>query len=143
MTHPQEFANKLGVAFNSPVLKTIGQSGCCALCALYVVNPYLPDLDALVTVAGEIGKGLDADCTVNWHPFIKNVFGKEITIKFIDIDGLDDIKHAKGKLIVRFDYASKSHWVVCEKGKIVFNPLEHSNCVEKGKARAARIMEIS
>lgn len=142
MTHPQTLAQKYGTIFDSKTLQNIGQNGCCAFCALYLINPYLPDIDAMITLAQQIGKGLDADCTVYWHDYIANISGKDSSVKFLDIDGLQDIKHSAKPLIVRFDYCSKSHWVVVKNGKIVFNPLEHSTCVEKGKATKARLLEI-
>lgn len=142
MTHPQTIAKKWGNIFGSRKLDTIGQYGCCAFCALWLVNPYMPDETAITTVAEHIGDGLGCDCTVYWHEFIKAVTGFDSSVKFIDIDGIQDIKHSAVPLITRFDYKGKSHWVVVREGKVVFDPLASSNCVQHGNAKAARLVEI-
>jgi hypothetical protein len=43
---------------------------------------------------------------------------------------------------VKFTNGKYSHWVVVENGKVVFNSLQYSNCVEKGKPTEARIIKI-
>lgn len=45
------------------------------------------------------------------------------------------------KTPVRYDYNGHSHWVVVENGKIVFNSIENSVCVAKGKPVTARIIK--
>jgi hypothetical protein len=55
---------------------------------------------------------------------------------------IKDIKKIKEKTIVKFTNGKNGHWVVVENGKVVFNSLQYSNCVEKGKATEARIIKI-
>ena len=43
---------------------------------------------------------------------------------------------------MRYDYKGKSHWVGVENGKIAFNSLIKSVCVEKGVPTQARILNI-
>lgn len=42
---------------------------------------------------------------------------------------------------VCFEYNGYAHWVVVEKGKIVFNSLENSTCVKYGKPTSSRIIK--
>ena len=53
------------------------------------------------------------------------------------ISVIDDIKKASP---VCFEYNGRAHWVVVENGKIVFNSLENSVCVKKGKPISMRII---
>ena len=43
---------------------------------------------------------------------------------------------------VRFDFNGKSHWVGVENGKVAFNPLVTSVCVNKGSPATCRIIKL-
>ena len=43
---------------------------------------------------------------------------------------------------VRYSYNGYSHWVLIEDGKIVFNSLDDSKCVEYGIVKEARLITI-
>lgn len=140
MTHPQTYAQVLAKKFDSKILKTIGDNACLALSVVAQIEPSLSDIEAIEKVAEEIGKSLDKDCTVIWKDFVEALGKKFVGVRFIDIRGLEDIKNCTESVFVSFDKGNKSHWVLVEKGKIIFNSLVHSECVEHGKATKARIL---
>lgn len=140
MTYPQTQAQLLAKTFDSKTLKNIGDNGCLALCVVEKLKPGLQNIDGMELVAREIGKSLDKDCTVIWKDFVEALGKKFIGVRFLDIRGLEDIKDCTESIFVRFDKGTKSHWVLVEKGKIIFNSLVHSECVEHGKATKARIL---
>ena len=83
---------------------------------------------------------LDVDCTVIWSLCIKQLTGREM--ESLEKVQIKDIKKIKEKTIVKFTNGKYSHWVVVENGKVVFNSLQYSNCVAKGKPTEARIIKI-
>lgn len=140
MTYPQTQAQILAKTFDSKILKNIGDNGCLALCVIEKLKPGLENIEGLELVAREIGKSLDKDCTVIWKDFVESFGKKFVGVRFLDIRGLDDIKDCTESVFVRFDKGNKSHWVLVEKGKPIFNSLVHSECVEHGKATKVRIL---
>ena len=83
---------------------------------------------------------LDVDCTVYWAECIKQLTGREM--ESLEKVQIKDLKKIKEKTIVKFTNGKYSHWVVVDNGKVVFNSLQYSNCVENGKATEARIIKI-
>jgi hypothetical protein len=136
---PQSIAIELSKVFPDKKLLSIANYGCCAFVSVWIMGIEKP-LAAITTIAEEIGKSLEADCTVHWIEFFKNVSGREIAVEFREINKLSDLNRVKGRCAVRFDYNGHSHWVGVENGKIVYNSIKHSNCVEKGKPTKARII---
>lgn len=121
--------------------KTIYDYGCCAFVLLWCLG-IEPDteFEAIKIVQDLINsKAIEKDCTVKWYDAIKNLTGRESTIEFKNIKTLLGIKK---RTPVRFDYCGKSHWVGVENGKVKYNPLKTSQCVEKGKPATARIINI-
>lgn len=127
------------------VAKAIGDYGCCAFVALWAlgIEPKT-DAEAIELVAEAMEKGaVEKDCTVKWIEFARLFTGKNIKVEFMEIKSLIDLNKKKsicGRIPVRFDYDGNSHWVGVEDGKVAFNPLEKSRCVEYGKPTKARIM---
>lgn len=119
---------------------SIGAGGCLFFCYLYCSGAYTSESDALKKAAEAIENGtIEKDCTVS-HPeriFYENA-GRRVRILRKKISSLDEIKE---KTPVNFVNGNFNHWVVVENGKIVFNPLEKSVCVAKGKPTEARIIE--
>lgn len=119
---------------------SIGAGGCLFFCYLYCSGAYTSESDALKKAAEAIENGtIEKDCTVS-HPeriFYENA-GRRVRILRKKISSLDEIKE---KTPVNFVNGQFNHWVVVENGKIVFNPLERSVCVAKGKPTEARIIE--
>lgn len=119
---------------------SIGAGGCLFFCYLFCSGAYTSDADALKKAAEAIENGtIEDDCTVS-HPeriFYENA-GRRVRILRKKISSLDEIKE---KTPVNFVNGNFNHWVVVENGKIVFNSLERSVCVAKGKPTEARIIE--
>lgn len=80
-------------------------------------------------ILDEDGTVLDAD------RLIAGLTGRRVQVTKRDISSLDEIT---SQTPVRYDYGTKSHWVVAADGKIVFNSIEDSQCVKKGKPVTAR-----
>lgn len=137
--YPQSDAIELAERFNDEKLKAISKWGCCAFVSLWIMG-ITDTIDAITILADEMGKGLDEECTVKWYDFFRNVSGREISVEFREINKLLDVAKVKGRCAVRYDFNGKSHWVGVENGKVVYNSLKHSQCVERGKPTKARII---
>lgn len=135
MNHPQDYTAKLSKNINN-----ISNYACCAFTVLWWAGIEASDADAIALINDAIEAGvIEKDCTVLWVPFIKWLTGREITVEFLDIKSIRNIKE---KTPVRFDYNGKSHWVGVENGNVVFNAKETSLCVTKGKPVTARIIKF-
>lgn len=132
--YPQTFALK--VAKN---IKAIGDSSCLAMCYLYCVGIDGDASDYCMTISNameysaklpEDKQFLNADCTVlDAAAFLEFETGKHFKVLKKEFNDISEIKEPTP---VRFSYNGYSHWVVIEDGKIVFNSLANSNCVNKG-----------
>lgn len=139
MDHPQTFAANLKKKLKN--LENIADFGCCALCVLWWAGVEATDREALTILNDAINAGvIDSDCLVHWKDFIRWLTGREVEVDFVE--EVATIKDFKSKTIVRYDYNGNSHWVGVENGKVVFNPLESSVCVTKGKPFTARVIRI-
>ena len=58
-------------------------------------------------------------------------------VEKVKINSLDELP-AKGEYAVEFNYGVKKHFVVCVKGKVVFDPWENSETVKYGKPTSYR-----
>ena len=141
MKHPQTLAIELFNHFPCQNLKIIKDNSCCALVLMWCLGIEAEDIAAIETVDDLLKKGaVKEDCTVKWAECIKALSGRELeSIDFVDIKY---IFHIKERTPVRYDYNGKSHWVGVENGKIAFNPLERSACVDMGKPAAMRVLHI-
>ena len=141
MKNPQSLAEELFKHFHDPKLKAIKDYACCAFSLIYWLGIDCEDVDAIMLVSDLMNhKALDVDCTVYWAECIKQLTGREM--ESLEKVQIKDLKKIKEKTIVKFTNGKYSHWVVVENGKIVFNSLKYSNCVENGKATEARIIKI-
>ena len=141
MKNPQSLAEELFKHFHDPKLKAIRDYACCAFSLIYWLGIDCEDVDAIMLVSDLMNhKALDVDCTVYWAECIKQLTGREM--ESLEKVQIKDLKKIKEKTIVKFSNGGYSHWVVCENGKVVFNSLKYSNCVEKGKPTEARIIKI-
>lgn len=141
MNHPQSYAEKLYQQFPTKKLKSIKDYGCCAFVLLWVLGYEPEDIEAILTLGRMIDKKvIDVDCTVYWSPAAEYVFGRKINVEKIAIT---TIKGIKERTPVMFTYNGKSHWVGVENGKIAFNPLENSVCVNKGKPVTCRKITLA
>lgn len=141
MNHPQSYAEKLYQQFPTKKLKSIKDYGCCAFVLLWCLGYEPEDIEAILTLGRMIDKKvIDVDCTVYWSPAAEYVFGRKINVEKIAIT---TIKGIKERTPVMFTYNGKSHWVGVENGKIAFNPLENSVCVNKGKPVTCRKITLA
>lgn len=58
-------------------------------------------------------------------------------VEKVKITSLNDLPE-KGLYAVEYDYGTSKHFVVCQKGKIVFDSWPESNCVKYGKPTSYR-----
>ena len=141
MKNPQTLAEKLYQRFHDPKLKSIRDYACCAFTLMWCLGIEPDDTEAIMTVADMIDKKVLApDCTVYWSTATKYLTGRTCSVEYVAISSLKGIKD---RTPVKYTYNGKSHWVGVEKGKIKFNSLENSVCVNKGKPVTMRVLTIS
>lgn len=141
MKNPQTLAEKLYSKFHDPKLKSIKDYACCAFTLMWCLGIEPDDVDAIMIVADLIdNKVLDSDCTVYWSPMTKYLTGRTCTVEYIDTNTIKDIKE---RTPVKYAFNGKEHWVGVENGKIKFNSLKESVCVNKGKPVTKRVLKIS
>lgn len=142
MEHPQTLAEELYLHFPTPKLKSIKEYACCAFTLMWYLGIDPTDIRAIMTVSDLINKhALDTDCTVYWAECIKTLTGR--TMISLEKKPIKSIKNIKDKTIVKFSRGKIGHWVGVEDGKVVFNSLNYSRCVEEGAPTECRIIKIS
>lgn len=141
MKNPQTFAEELYKHFPTPKLKSIKENACCAFTLLWWLGIDCSDIEAIMIVSDLIKtKALDPDCTVYWAECIRQLTGR--TMESLDKVPITSIKKIKERTIVRYTRGAKGHWVGVQNGKIVFNSLSKSLCVEEGKPTEMRLIKI-
>lgn len=142
MKHPQTLALKLNEKFPNVDLRTIGNYGCCILTLMWCLKIDLDDAEALMKVKDLIrSKAIKEDCTVMWFSAAEQLTGRKL--KEVRFEPINSIKGIKERTPVLFTKGSKGHWVGVEKGRVKFNPLEHSVCVEEGIPSEMRVLVFS
>lgn len=141
MKNPQTLAEELYKHFPTPKLKSIKDYACCVFTLIWWLGIDCSDIDAIMMVSDLIDKKtLDPDCTVYWAKCIYQLTGREMeTLAKVPVTNL---KKIKGRAIVRFTHGQKGHWVGVEDGKVVFNSLKKSVCVDDGKPSEMRVIKI-
>lgn len=143
MIAPQTYAEELNEVFPNSKLTAISKYGCCAFVLLWCLGIEPDhDIDAIKTVARLMDKGAITDtCTVKWAEAIKALSGRSLKkIEFVDTKVISNIQE---RTPVRYDWNGKCHWVGVENGKIAFNPLRYSYCVEKGAPASKRVITLA
>ena len=142
MKHPQTLAEQIYQQFPTMKLKCIKDYACCAFTLMWTLHVEPDDAEAILTVGRMMDKGaIDVDCTVYWDKAARFLTGKGVAVQFIDITDPKELKKIKDRTPVKFSYNGKSHWVGVENGRVKFNALEKSLCVEKGKPVTMRIIK--
>lgn len=141
MNHPQTYAKKILDELPKERLEAINKYACCAFVLMWCLGIEPDnDMDAIMAVNDLIREGaIEKDCTVKWADAIRHLTGRESSVEFKDITSLKGIKE---RTPVRFDYKGKSHWVGVERGMVVFNPLDYSVCVDRGRPVTMRKITI-
>lgn len=129
MKHPQS------------VIQKFNNNSCLFLCYLYAVGlepDSIPDLLSYFSKAFE-KKYIDDECYVkDAEGLIRALTGQKVRVQKVDVK---DIKSIVNPAPVWYSIDNVTgHFVVVANGKIVFNPLEKSINVEKGKPITARII---
>ena len=141
MKNPQTLASELYKHFPNEKLKMIKDYACCSFCLIWWLGLDPSDADAIMLVSDLMdSKALDEECTVFWSNCIKQLTGRDL--ESLEKKQITTIKNIKEKTIVRFTIGNTGHWVGVEKGKVVFNSLKSSRCVESGKPTECRIIKI-
>lgn len=136
MKYPQTKAENL-----AKNIEAIAKNGCLAMCYLYCVGIGDSEYNTIGILSEAMDTGLlGKDCFVlDADKFLNSLIGSDkVKVLKKDISSLDEIKG--DYCPVRFDYNGNYHWVVVSNGKIIFNPLLNSKCVNKGKPTTARII---
>lgn len=143
MKNPQTLAIELAEYFDDKNLRNISKYGCCAFVLMWClgIEPD-SDVDAILILVDLIRKKkIKEDCTVKWAEAIKALSGRSLKkIEFVDTKIISNIKE---RTPVRYDWNGKCHWVGVENGKIAFNPLRYSYCVEKGAPASKRVITLA
>ena len=140
MKHPQSVCYDIKTNLTPERLEIINKYGCCAFVLLWCLGIEPDDLQAILLVNDMMNAGvIEKDCTVHWAEACRFLTGREMAVEFKDIKSLYGLKD---RTPVRYDYKGKSHWVGVVRGMIGFNPLESSQCVEKGRPVSARLLKL-
>lgn len=141
MNHPQTFAEELYKHFPTAKLKSIKENACCAFTLIWWLGIDPSDIDAIMLVSDLMKEhALDEDCTVYWAECIRQLTGRDL--ESLEKKKITGIKNIKEKTIVKYSRGNNGHWVGVQEGKIVFNSLTYSRCVEDGKPTECRILKI-
>ncbi len=117
-------------------LKNIGDYGCLCFCYLYAIGVQPEEL--LKHYEDLIQQNIiDEECFVkDGYAFCKYFLNKDVKIIFTSVDNKQYDKY-----ISNFTYNGKNHFVVTDRDdNVLFNSLEHSVCVEKGRISGKRVV---
>ena len=124
--------------------KAAGNGACLALCYVRAslgkdATPQMM-FDALWKAAERNIVNVKKDCFVEDAIALMKVANPKKVYSVIkkDISSIAGIKLGA----VRYSYNGFSHWVLVEDGKIVFNSLEDSKCVEYGTVKESRLITV-
>lgn len=116
----------------------VGKWGCLAFCYLECVG-ITDDIQKLVYIQKAIKeKIIDNEMEVLDANKLLALTGKKYTVNKVAITKQSELDKIKDPTPVRYDYGNASHWVVVKEGKIIYNSLTNSVCVNKGFATTSR-----
>lgn len=141
MKNPQTLAEELYKHFPDKKLKAIKDYACCAFTLIWFLGLDPSDIDAIMLVSDLMNeKALDEECTVLWNLCIKRLTGRELLS--LEKKNISSIRNIKEKTIVKYMRGKVGHWVGVEDGRVAFNSLSFSRCIEEGKPVECRIIKI-
>lgn len=150
MKNPQTLAETIYQQFPSAKLKSVKDYACCAFTFMWCMEYEPEDIEAILTVGRMLDKGvIDPDCTVYWDKVSRYLTGRSCSVEKVNITSISKIKERTPVYYERTYKDSsgatrkKGHWVGVENGKIKFNALKESLCVNNGKPVMARILHFS
>ena len=116
----------------------IGESGCCLLSFLYAigVDPIL----AIVDYDDLVKNGLIAtDCTIQDYVKLAKYFKVECSLMYSS----NTLAYIKDKMYLgRWTRNGYNHFVVMKNGKVIWNPLDYSKCVNEGTLSDIRVIKV-
>lgn len=123
--------------------KSVGIGGCLALCYIKAAKPDATETELFDILWQASKKGIiDAndDCYVRDGIKLLSLSNssKSYNVTKQTISTIQGIKLGA----VNFENNGYNHWVLVEKGQIIFDSLDDSKCVKYGKPTSARIIEI-
>ena len=115
----------------------IGESGCCLLSFLYAigVDPIL----AIIDYDDLVKNGLIAtDCTIQDYVKLAKYFKVDCSL----IYSSNTLAYIKDKMYLgRWTRNGYNHFVVMKNGKVIWNPLDVSKCVNEGTLSDIRVIK--
>ena len=115
----------------------IGESGCCLLSFLYAigVDPIL----AIIDYDDLVKNGLIAtDCTIQDYVKLSKYFKVDCSL----IYSSNPLAYIKDKMYLgRWTRNGYNHFVVMKNGKVIWNPLDVSKCVNEGTLSDIRVIK--
>ena len=115
----------------------IGESGCCLLSFLYAigVDPIL----AIIDYDDLVKNGLIAtDCTIQDYVKLAKYFKVECSLMYSS----NTLAYIKDKMYLgRWTRNGYNHFVVMKNGKVIWNPLDVSKCVNEGTLSDIRVIK--
>lgn len=109
------------------ICEVIGESGCLALCYMHIKA--IPYIKLIENFNDLVDHGvIDKDCTVLSAVAFYAYFGRTAKVVKSDTAPKDDSLY-----VAKWSLNGYSHFVVMQKDKVVFNPLDYSHCVSEGK----------
>ena len=115
----------------------IGESGCCLLSFLYAigVDPIL----AIIDYDDLVKNGLIAtDCTIQDYAKLAKYFKVECSLMYSS----NTLAYIKDKMYLgRWTRNGYNHFVVMKNGKVIWNPLDVSKCVNEGTLSDIRVIK--
>lgn len=119
-----------------------GKGACLSLCYIKAVKPDATETEMFDILWQASQKGIiDAndDCYVrDAISLMKLANPKQYSVTKQNISSIQGIELGA----VNFENNGYNHWVLVEKGQIIFDSLDDSKCVKYGKPTSARIISI-
>lgn len=118
-------------------------SACYAYCIAYIFSDEkvrnVKNLTSLVVTGWVAGYIEDDGYVAKPVQYANLIIGTDAVkdVEKVKITSLNDLPE-KGLYAVEYDYGTSKHFVVCQKGKIVFDSWPESNCVKYGKPTSYR-----
>jgi len=115
---------------------TLGETGCCLFSFLYALG-----LDPALAV-GDFGVlvhdgCIASDCTIQDYKKLALHYGHHVDVQWKKPD-----EYIPGAMYLgRWVRGAYNHFVVMKDGKVVWNPLDHSKCVDEGVLKDIRVVQ--
>lgn len=121
--------------------ESAGKGACLALCYIRAAKPDATETEMFDILWKAVEKGI-----VGEDMFVKDAIGlmmltnpnKKYSVTKQTISTIQGIKLGA----VNFEHKGFNHWVLVEKGQVIFDSLDNSKCRQFGVVKEARIISI-